>query len=95
MVEVMVANINGSESESARITDFDFNLVGDKGVLYRIDRHCGVIPEPVNAELFRGGSTTGNFCLGVDKDDTNLLAVYDPSFRSMPPVYFDLPEGAP
>jgi len=95
MVEVMITNVNGSASESVQVGSTDFDLVGDMGVLY--EKHCGVLPDEMSANLFRGGSTSGNFCLEVDNEDENLLAVYDPSVLCgcdlKAPVYFKLSQS--
>jgi hypothetical protein len=61
-----------------------FNLVGDKAVVYdEFDGYCGVTPDPLEGEIFPGGTKAGDICLQVDGTDSNLvffLAQFDDNF---------------
>ena len=79
MWTLSVENARGSPNESERAFYLDFSAVVS-GVLYETfssAANCGVIPDTLRSELFLGGRTTGNICLSVPKDDSNLTLMYE------------------
>ena len=75
-----VHNVRGSNDESELVTDNDFGMVGSRNVQYypyTEENRCGVIPDELHEQLYRGGQTTGNVCLSVPTDETDLTFLYD------------------
>ena len=62
------------------LNSWDFKLIGDKRKLY--DSSCGVIPNELYAEIYPGGTETGNACFEVADDDSGFMLVYSPSFEN-------------
>ena len=80
MWTLRVENVRGSTDEFQWVSEFDFGLVGSKGVLYypfNEDARCGVYPDDLGERLYRGGTGTGNVCLSVPVDETNFTFLYD------------------
>ena len=59
------------------LSSWNFKLIGDKRKLY--DSGCGVIPSELYAELYPGGTETGNVCFEVEDDDNGFMLIYSPS----------------
>jgi hypothetical protein len=82
LITLQATNI-GQESLNVSF-DPSFKLVGSKGVVYDgLDAYCGVIPDPLDGELFPGGAKQGNVCVQADADDSNLVLfveMYDEDF---------------
>ena len=75
-----IQNIRGSADEYERISASSFDLIGSYNVEYRTTREenrCGVIPDRLSENLYRGGQTTGNVCFAVPIDETGLTFLYD------------------
>ena len=74
-----VENVRGSVDESEYISYTDFELVGSRNVQYLPygENSCGVIPDDLWVQLYRGGGTTGNVCFAVPTDETGLTFLYD------------------
>ena len=75
-----VENVRGSMDESEWAREGDFEMVGSRNVLYypfREESSCGVIPDELDAHLYRDGQTTGNVCLSVPIDETDLTFFYE------------------
>ena len=73
-----VENVRGSVDEDERANESDFEMVGSRNVHYYTFRDsCGVIPDELNDDLYRGGKATGNVCLAVPIDETGLTFLYD------------------
>jgi hypothetical protein len=81
MVMVRVAVTDAvAEDEPAWISDAEFYLVGSKNVLYSTfgeKSRCGVIPDSLAAELFRGGTAQGNVCFEIPSDEVDLRLLYE------------------
>lgn len=73
---------NGGETGS--VYDLDFKAVDANNVAYTTyDPSCGVIPQEFNfgADVFPGGTISGNICVVVDSSTTKTLVLYaQPSF---------------
>ena len=74
-----VENARGSSDEYESVGRYDFDLVGSHNVQYLPfgDNSCGVIPNGLDADLYRGGANTGNVCLSVPVDEVNFTFLYD------------------
>ena len=73
-----VENVRGSVDEDEWANESDFEMVGSRNVhYYRFRNSCGVIPDELNDDLYRGGKATGNVCLAVPIDETGLTFLYD------------------
>jgi hypothetical protein len=70
-----------ASEETVEISEGDFKLTGSKNVVYTTyDVSCGLIPEPLQAELFEGGSAEGNVCFQVPVEETGLILIFEPFF---------------
>jgi len=68
LVNASVAILDAdSEEEPFYISDYDFKFVSSKGNTY--DTTSVVIPEPLEAELYKGGASDGNIAALVEKGD--------------------------
>jgi hypothetical protein len=79
MVRVAVTNA-AAEDEPAWISSADFYFVGSFNVLYSTfgeESWCGVIPDELAEELFRGGYAEGNVCFEIPIEETNLRLLYE------------------
>ncbi|HHW49748.1 MAG TPA: hypothetical protein GXX14_14180 [Clostridiaceae bacterium] len=56
-----------SEEEPFYVSEYDFKFVSSKGNTYK--NVSVVIPDPLDAELYKGGSSEGNIAALVDKGD--------------------------
>ena len=75
-----VENMRGSVDASEWAHEADFEMVGSRNVLYypfSKENSCGVIPDELNAHLYRSGETSGNVCLSVPTDETDLTFFYE------------------
>jgi len=67
----------GAEDESARIDDFAFTTTGSAKRIH--DLPSVVDPEPAfGAELFPGGENEGWAILQIGRDETGLIAIFEP-----------------
>jgi hypothetical protein len=79
IVRIAVSNV-GADKEPAWISSADFYFVGSHNVLYSTfgeESRCGVIPDELGEELFRGGYAEGNVCFQIPVDETNLRLLYE------------------
>jgi hypothetical protein len=79
IVGVGVTNV-GADDEPAWISDADFYFVGSHNVLYSTfgeESRCGVIPDELAEELFRGGHAEGNVCFQIPIDEADLRLLYE------------------
>jgi hypothetical protein len=79
IVRVSVTNA-AAPDEPAWISDADFYLVGSNNVLYETfgeDSRCGVIPDNLADELFRGGTAQGNVCFQIPDAEIDLRLIYE------------------
>lgn len=72
------------------ISQFNFGLIGDARKLYSpFDKDCGMIPDPLNAELYPGGTDSGNICFVVSNNDGGFILVF-PVSGEVERFYMDL-----
>jgi hypothetical protein len=79
MVRVGVTNVQ-ADDEPAWISSSEFYFVGSYNVLrstYGQESRCGVIPDELGEELFRGGYADGNVCFEIPVDETALRLLYE------------------
>lgn len=79
IIKVRATNV-AAEDEPAWISESDFYLVGSYNILYSTfgeDSRCGVVPDELAADIFRGGSTEGNICFQLPIDETDLRLAYE------------------
>jgi hypothetical protein len=79
MVRVGVTNV-GAEDEPAWISEAEFYSVGSYNVLHSTfgeESRCGVIPDGLADELFRGGHAEGNVCFQIPIDEASLRLLYE------------------
>ena len=79
IIRVRATNV-AAEDEPAWIDAFDFYLVGSRNILYANydeDYTCGVVPDELDEEIFRGGLTEGNICFQLPIDETDLRLAYE------------------
>jgi len=69
-----------SKEEPFYISDYDFKFVSSKGNTYK--SASVVVPEPLDAELYKGGTSDGNIAALVDKGD-EVAMQYEFSNRRM------------
>jgi hypothetical protein len=87
---------NGEDDSTTLFFSLDFGAVGASNVAYDpFEDNCGfaTLPDPLdqNAEVFEGGSVTGNICWEVDEDDADALLLFaDESFTSGDRAWFGL-----
>jgi hypothetical protein len=68
LVKTSVAILDAdSEEEPFSISEYDFKFVSSKGNTYK--NASVVTPDPLQAELYKGGAADGNIAALVDKDD--------------------------
>ena len=82
MIRVGATNVS-AEDEPAWISDAFFYFVGSHNVLYSTfgeESRCGVIPDDLAEELFRGGYGEGNVCFEIPIDETDLRLLYQYGF---------------
>lgn len=81
MVIVRVAVTNAAaQDEPAWISEAGFYLVGSHNVSYSTfggQSSCGVIPDDLAEELFRGGTAEGNVCFQIPDDEIDLRLLYE------------------
>ena len=68
MWTLQVWNVRGSHDEGESITEGDFELTGNQGVThlpFSEGVSCGVTPNDLRHELYRGGTVTGTTCFAV------------------------------
>ncbi len=67
-----VWNQRGSVDEPEYVTESDFELVGNRGVEYQTFEDgvsCGVTPNDLSENLYRGGMVTGTVCFAVPTNE--------------------------
>jgi|GEM_PF-1692408 len=71
------ATYAGSASEALEIAA-SFNVVGNRAVSYTFEDACGLIPDEIDsfAEVFPGGTVSGNMCWSVPSDDVDGIVMY-------------------
>jgi hypothetical protein len=89
ILRVGVTNIS-VDDEPAVISDFWFYFLGSRDVVYSTfgERSCGVIPDSLYGDLYRGDYTEGNVCFQIPIDETDLRLLYEYSWEEY--VYFKL-----
>ena len=99
MIRIEVA-YPSSNSDSIKVSAFDFKLIGDNRVVYEsygIANTCGtVIPDPLGGdfevELFPGSQTEGNICFQIPEDEGGLILIHEPGFGSESRRFLSLSE---
>ena len=75
LVAVEVANVSGDDS--INVFESDFKLIGENRTVYTtFDDSCGVIPDPLDGELFVGGRTSGNICFQIPQGEGGLVLIH-------------------
>lgn len=85
------------DSDEHSISGYDFDVTGDKAILYKTSMASVVKPEPaLDATLFSGGETEGWSAYLVTQGEGNLLLVFDEtwSFDENSKRYIALDPGA-
>ena len=85
----VTATYIGSGSDTFDGT-FRLRAVGASAVSYAtFENSCGVIPDRISdAEVFTGGTITGNVCWAVRSSDATSLVLYDDPITSVPTRLF-------
>lgn len=85
----VTATYTGSGSSTFRGT-FRLRAVGASAVSYStFSNYCGVVPDPISdAEVFTGGTITGNVCWQIRSVDASSLVVFDEPIQSVPKRLF-------
>ena len=79
LIVVEVANVSGSGS--IKVSESDFKLIGNNRAVYTpFDDDCGVIPDPLDGELFVGGRTSGNICFQISQGEGGMALIHEPLF---------------
>ena len=94
MVRVRAENAGGNADGEKSVDESDFSLAGSSAVRFSpFERSCGVIPDELDADLFRGGSVEGNVCFHIPQSETDLILFYDPmlSFNKFDRRWMRLP----
>ena len=78
LVRVGVENVSKDDTPE-QISDFDFSLTGSHNQLYSSydQDHSCFAPDALEAKLYPKGTTQGNLCFRIAKDETGLLLVWD------------------
>ena len=77
MARVRVQNVGGHVNIETYVGDSHFDLVGSSTVeLSWYKQTCGVIPDELNAALFRGGIGEGNVCFEIPESETDLTLIH-------------------
>ncbi len=76
------ATFTGQGSSKGFDGGYRLRAVGPSGVSYStFEDHCGVIPSEISdAEVFTGGTISGNECWAVRSSDVGSLVMYDDPF---------------
>jgi hypothetical protein len=93
----LYAKSNYADSDAHQISDCDFDVTGDRLILYTCFSSSVVEPEPqFDAELYTGGETEGWVAYLIGKDEGNLILVFEESWsiESDAVRYIALDEGA-
>ena len=71
------ATYTGSDSDSLAFST-SFSTVGPLAVAYSGDDTCGVVPDGLDtfADVFNGGTITGNLCWSVKSEEVDGLVMY-------------------
>jgi len=85
----VTATYEGSGSDTFD-GSFRLRAVGASAVGYStFENSCGVIPDEISsAEVFSGGSITGNECWAIKSSDASSLVLYDDPIASVPKRLF-------
>ena len=76
-----VQNIEGSVNNEINVGESDFRLVGSSATLFSPYEHsCGVIPDELSVNLFKGGAGEGNVCFQVPEAEYDMILFYEPLF---------------
>lgn len=94
MAKVEVTNSGGDPNTPRNISYGDYRMVGERGIVYtpfESTTRCGVIPEELDWQLFRDATITGNVCVVIPADESELRLIYQPGYEwNDQVVYFDL-----
>ena len=81
ILRVRVQNIEGSVNNEINVGESDFRLVGSSATLFSPYEHsCGVIPDELSVNLFKGGAGEGNVCFQVPEAEYDMILFYEPLF---------------
>ena len=72
MITVNVTNTLGG-STPVDVSEWDFHVVGSSGLYRGLNSTCGVLPDELEATLYRGASTRGNTCFEVGENETGFI----------------------
>jgi hypothetical protein len=76
---VALTATSGGSGSAGLEGSFRFRLVGDSAVTYStFENDCGVIPDEISkADVFQGGTLSGNLCWAVKSSDVGSLVMFD------------------
>ena len=94
MVSVEVAYPAGSDSR--RVSESDFILIGSSRVVYdQFEHTCGVVPDELDGEIYGGGRIQGNICFEIPEDESGLVLGYQPDYGIESRRFLSLTHGKP
>ena len=94
MVSVEVAYPAGSDSR--RVSESDFILIGSSRVVYdQFEHTCGVVPDELDGEIYGGGRIQGNICFEIPEDESGLVLGHQPDYGIESRRFLRLTHGKP
>ncbi len=94
LATLTLTNISSEQEAKSVLFGVDLRVTGDRNVLY--SRATGVVPQPLEGELFPEGSATGQILFLVPADERNLMFFVAESFSFDPEArrFVAIDEGA-
>jgi hypothetical protein len=85
LIDVKVRNLT-SKNEPSKINEYDFELVGSSNKIFSTLDKSSVLPDEgigsrLDAELYRGGETSGNVHFYIPQNETGLTLIWYPAFN--------------
>ncbi len=91
LIKTKVTNISGAAEEPVLINASDFQLIGERNILYKqFEVSCGVVPDNLDGVVPLIGSMDGNICFQISSEESGFELIYEPF--NTPAIYFDLPQ---
>lgn len=94
LATLTLINISSEQAAKSVLFGVDLRVTGDRNVLY--SQAMGVVPQPLEGELFPEGSATGQILFLVPADESNLMFFVAESFSFDPEArrFVAIDEGA-